>query len=129
MRAALISPGSTRALSRSVREPFSLPLAAKVESANSIRAEVIGSIDLARVSNCLCPRGRALFIFFAAVIAALTSCLSDIILRYVRHPRKASIGTERWTESTGTASSRINSASIGTSLVSKKESSGELFYE
>src|ERR1039458_6465192 len=71
VRAALINPGSTRALRRSVREPSSLPLAANVESANSTRADVIGSIDLVRASDCLCPRARAFSTLFADVITAL----------------------------------------------------------
>ena len=75
MRAALISPGSTRALSRSVREPFSLPLAAKVVSANSIRADVIGSIDLARASDFPRPRGRVLVLLFADFIAGLPALI------------------------------------------------------
>jgi hypothetical protein len=83
-----------------VREPFSLPLTANVENANSIRAEVIGSIDFVRASNCLRPCGRGRFILFADVIAALSSRLYDIILYYVRHLRKLGIDTERWTEST-----------------------------
>ena len=69
MRAAFIKPGSTRALRRSVREPFSLPLAAKVESANATRAEVIGSIDLVRANDCLFPRGRVF----------LNLCFADVI--------------------------------------------------
>ncbi len=71
VRAALISPGSTRALSRSVRKPFSLPLAANVESANSTRADVIGSIDLARADEGRCVLRRTFFALFADVIAAL----------------------------------------------------------
>ena len=58
VRAALISPGSTRALRRSVREPVSLPLTANVESAYSTRAEVIGSIDLLRPVDRRCPCDR-----------------------------------------------------------------------
>ena len=37
--------------------PFSSPLAANVESANSTRADVIQSIDLVCASDGLCPRG------------------------------------------------------------------------
>ncbi len=61
VRAALISPASTRALTRSLREPSSLPLAANVESAKFTRADVIGSIDLVRVSERLCPCSRVFF--------------------------------------------------------------------
>jgi hypothetical protein len=63
-----------------------LPLAANVESANSIRADVIGSIDLVRASDCLCPRARAFSTLFADVIRATP--LYDIIMNYVRHFRK-----------------------------------------
>jgi hypothetical protein len=71
VRAALINPGSTRALSRSVREPLSLPLAANVESANSIRADVIGSMDLVRANEALCARRLTFFSRFADVTEAL----------------------------------------------------------
>jgi hypothetical protein len=72
VRAACINPGSTRALSRAVRAPLSLPLAAKVESANSIRAEVTGSNDLARANEIRRPRNLAFLPrFVEATIAYL----------------------------------------------------------
>jgi hypothetical protein len=70
-----------------VREPFSLPLAAKVESANATRAEVIGSIDLVRANDCLFPRGRVfLNLCFADFIThpvcmTLLYTMSDISLK------------------------------------------------
>jgi hypothetical protein len=84
----LISPGSTRALSRSLREPFNLPLAANVESANSTRAAVIGSTDMVRANEDLFICSLPFFTLFADVIAALRSPLYDIIIYYVRHYHK-----------------------------------------
>ena len=85
MRAALISPGSTRALSRSLREPFSLPLAANVESANSTRAEVIGSIDLVRGTEGLFILQSSFLCSFCGYHRGAPFFLYDIIIYYVRH--------------------------------------------
>ena len=76
LRAALISPGSTRALSRSVRAPVSWPLATKVDSANSIRAEVIGSIGLVGPREGLGPRRRALAGCLATVTRDSYACMT-----------------------------------------------------
>ena len=66
-----------------MREPFSLPLAANVESANSTRADVIGSIDLVCASDGLCPRGLAFSNLFADVITSRNCPVYDNILHYV----------------------------------------------
>ena len=70
-----------------MREPFSLPLAANVESANSTRADVIGSIDLVRASDPLRPRARAFSNSFCGC-HRWPFHLYDIIMYYVRHFRK-----------------------------------------
>ncbi len=72
LRAALLRPASTR-LRRFVRAPVNLPLASNVESANSIRADVIASIDPVR-SGARDPRGHWLASSFIERIEDCNPC-------------------------------------------------------
>ena len=52
-----------------MRAPLSLPLAANVESANSIRAKVTESNDLVRANEVRCPRNLAFLARFVEAMA------------------------------------------------------------